>query len=210
MGEVGCPSNKKFNSMARPALTGELTAEEFAHYYWLKAELIRFCSAHSIPQSGSKQELTNRISYYLQHGKPPATPAKERKIRNGFNWDKDPLTLQTIITDQYKNSRRVREFFCDNIGQHFAFNVMFLQWMRENIGKTLSDAIEAWRKIEQQKKNRQVPNEIAPQFQYNRYMQDFLADNPGLSPKEARHCWNIKRELPGPHKYQKSDLQLLG
>lgn len=195
--------------MSRPALTTELTAEEFAQYYWLKAELIGFCSAQSIPQAGSKQEITTRIAYFLQNGYPPTSTPRKRKIIKGFNWDKDPLTLQTIITDRYKNNQRVRDFFREVIGPHFSFNVVFLQWMKDNRGKTLSDAVEAWNTIQLKKKKGEVPDKIAPQFQYNQYMRDFLHDNPGLTPKDARRCWNSKRYNPGPHKYQQSDLQFL-
>jgi hypothetical protein len=206
---VGLPSSKKFNSMARPALTTQLKAEEFVQFYWLKAELIRFCSAHSIPQAGSKQDITTRIAFFLQNGYPPATIPRKGKMSKGFNWDKDPLTLQTIITDRYKNSQRVRDFFKECIGPHFSFNVVFLQWMKDNTGRTLSDAVEAWIEIHHQKKSGQTPGKIAPQFQYNQYMRDFLADNPRLTPNDARHCWNMKREQAGPHKYKRSDLVFL-
>jgi hypothetical protein len=81
--------------------------------------------------------------------------------------------------------------------------------MKDNAGKTLSDAVEAWIQIHHQKKSGQTPGKIAPQFQYNQYMRDFLADNPSRTPADARHCWNKKKQFKAPHRYEPGDLTFL-
>jgi len=48
--------------------------------------------------------------------------------------------------------------------------------------------------------------EIAPQFEYNTYIRDFLKDNPNKSKKEAIENWKIKRAKRGNNKYSKQDL----
>ncbi len=53
----------------RPPLTKFISLEDFQNYYWLKAELQTFCREHGLPASGSKIEITERISHYLHTGK---------------------------------------------------------------------------------------------------------------------------------------------
>ncbi len=53
----------------RPTLTKSISLEDFQNYYWLKAELQTFCRENGLPASGSKIEITERISHYLTTGK---------------------------------------------------------------------------------------------------------------------------------------------
>lgn len=54
-----------------------------------------------------------------------------------------------------------------------------------------------------------LTKEIAPQFEYNTYIRDFLADNPEASRTDAIKCWNIKRNLPGSKNYNNNDLTFI-
>jgi hypothetical protein len=49
----------------RPTLTLGLKRQDFLEYYYLKEELVKFCHDNGLPASGGKQELTERIAYYL-------------------------------------------------------------------------------------------------------------------------------------------------
>ena len=62
----------------RPPLTKFISLEDFQNYYWLKAELQTFCREHGLPASGSKIEITERISHYLHTGKILKTTLFER------------------------------------------------------------------------------------------------------------------------------------
>ena len=46
-----------------------ISLTDFQNYYWLQAELQTFCREHGLPASGSKIEITERISHYLTTGK---------------------------------------------------------------------------------------------------------------------------------------------
>ena len=80
---------------------------------------------------------------------------RQRAIKNGktskptskFDWHYEKLTLNTVITDNYKTRENVRAFFTEQIGKQFKFNVKFRDWMKSNIGKTLKDAVNQFRKI---------------------------------------------------------------
>lgn len=193
--------------MLRPELNERLSPTDFKDHYWLKQELIAFCRLKGINTSGGKLEIASRVFQYLENGIVIKSVASLRK-RTNFNWQASPLSLSTIITDNYQNTAQVRTFFEAQIGPHFRLNVTFLAWMRNNIGKTLADAVAQWHLIIKQKKEQVQPNEIAPQFEYNRYIRDFLADNRDRSIKDAIHFWKLKRNQIGEKRYHKKDLEL--
>jgi len=205
LGKMGIMSEQQ-----RPDINQIQSGNELRRWYWLKSELVDYCREHKIPYGGGKFELVDRIAYYLDTGEIKRQSSK--KTTSKFNWAKETLTLETIITDSYKNNRNVREFMQQYLGQSFSFNMTFMNWMRDNTGKTLADAIEFWRGVEIQKSEGRFEQEIPDHNQYNQYMRDFFADNPKLTIKEARQCWDYKRQLPsdsGRHIYEPDDLASL-
>ncbi len=193
--------------MRRPVLCDQLSVNDFKKFYWLKKELITFCKTKGINQTGGKVEIAERIISFLQDGEIAKSSPKAKKTST-FDWHQSPLNLDTLITDNYKNTRNVRTFFIKKIGPHFRLNVPFIEWMRVNVGKTMQDAIAEWHRIRDIEKSENHKREIAPQFEYNTYVRDFLADNPGRSMKDAIHFWKLKRSIAGRRAYSKTDLQL--
>ena len=117
------------------------------------------------------------------------------------------LTEDTVIEPNIVCSEKHRAFFNEKIGKSFSFNVPFQKWLKANAGKTYGDAIQAYYRILEEKKQRKT--EIGRQFEYNTYIRDFFADNPGKSLHDAIVCWNYKKSLPGHHRYEQSDLHAL-
>lgn len=194
--------------MDRPALNKDILITDFKEFYWLKEELVAFCKKIGISTSGSKIDLTNKIQEYLSTGTIPLNLKHTKLTTSKFDWNKEPLTILTVITDNYKNTENVRAFFTNQIGANFSFNVKFMNWMKNNIGKSLNDAIEEWKQLDEIKKGKNYKTEIEPQFEYNRYMRAFLSDNPNLSSKDAIRFWKIKRAKRGTNEYERSDLKL--
>ena len=186
----------------RPELSKELDAATFRSFYYLKHELADFCKENGLPTSGSKIELTYRIAYFLDTGG-VLKPAAERKTAVNIG----TLTEDTVIEPNIVCSEKHRAFFSEEIGKSFSFNVSFQKWLKANAGKTYGDAIRAYYRILEEKKQRKT--EIGRQFEYNTYIRDFFADNPGMSLRDAIVCWNYKKDLPGHHRYEKSDLGAL-
>lgn len=193
----------------RPPIQHISTASEFRNWYWLKAELIDYCKVLGIPYSGNKAELTDRIATAIetddlyQISKP-----KRQKSISKFNWKTEELTLDTIITDNYSNSQNMRHFMQKYADPKFKFYIDFMTWMKENVGKTLRDAIAAHQTFELRKKDPNFKSTIPPSNQYNRYMRDFFADNPDQTIVNARKCWAWKRSIPGNNLYEKTDLKM--
>jgi hypothetical protein len=195
----------------RPDLINIGSGTEFKQWYWLKEELVVMCKELQVSYSGSKADLTNRIADFIDFGlkrKLDSNKVRGKKKVSKFNWARSSLNLKTVITDSYTNGPNTRAFFKIQCGKEFSFTIPFMDWMRENVGRTLEDAVMEWRKQYQERKDPNFKSVIPPSNQYNKYIRDFFDDNPGKSIREARHYWMLKRSLPGKHIYEKSDFDL--
>ncbi len=196
--------------MNRPKLDKHISIKDFKDFYWLKEELMQFCRENGINTSAGKIELTNKICHFIVSDEIISNSNdKKTATLSNFDWNVENLDDSTIITDNYKNTENVREFFKQAIGDHFKFNVAFMDWMKANHGKTLREAVDKWIEIADLKKDKNYKTEIAPQFEYNTYFRDFLTDNPNLSTKDAMKSWRMKRDKRGDRKYCKDDLLFL-
>ena len=184
----------------RPDLDMKLDSKTFKEYYYLKEELIAFCRKNDLQTTGSKLELTERITEFLDTGKRTykAHTTKRNAVIN-------EITLDTIIEENFVCSEKHRAFYKEHIGNSFSFNVAFQKWLKSNAGKTYQNSIEAYYQIlEDKKKNKTT---IDKQFEYNTYIRDFFADNKDKSLEQAIKCWKYKKRLKGHNKYEKEDLE---
>lgn len=188
----------------RPALTKNISLENFRDYYWLKAELSAFCRNNKISPTGSKKDLQKRIEHYLKTGIKLGNNKKNSTLKNHSKSD-DPISLEKQIPANYKNDKFHRKFFKSVIGERFKFNVPFMEWIKSSPGKTYKEAVNEWLRIESEKKSGKK-YKIASQFEYNQYTRDFFRDNPSKSRKDAITYWKYKKCLPGSNKYEFSDL----
>ena len=183
----------------RPELSRDISAEVFRNYYYLKEELVKFCRKYDLQTTGSKQELTDRIAYFLETGEKKKSSSKRIQAESIGE-----ITENTLIEANIVCSEKHRAFFKERIGKTFSFNVAFQKWLKSNAGKTYADAIQAYYAIlEEKKKSKTV---IDKQFEYNTYIRDFFADNNGMSLENAIKCWKYKKSLKGHNRYEKTDL----
>ena len=150
--------------MDRPNLDKNISLTDLKDFYWLNEELVDFCKQVGSKTNGSKIELTNKIEKYLTTGEIASSTQKTIRKKLNFDWNSEHLTKETIITDNYKNTENVRDFFTREIGTNFSFNVKFMAWLKENAGKILDDAITKWKELKDLKKDKNYQSEIAPQF----------------------------------------------
>ena len=187
----------------RPTLTKQLNAKTFQEFYYLKDELVAFCKANKLPTSGGKIDITNRIAHYLETGEIHST-----KITSKKNTSPDTILETTLIEPNFVCSEKHRAFFKEKIGKGFSFNVVFQKWLKNNTGKTYTDAIDAYYLILEEKKKDKTT--IDKQFEYNTYIRDFFKHNKGLPLSDAIKCWKYKKSISGHNRYEKSDLKALG
>ena len=199
------------NTNTRPQLTKDLKSEDFKEYYFLKEELKDFCKKEGLKVSGSKNQLEERIIYYLDTGK---SLDNSRSIENKNNYSKsnsnkattyEEITLDSILGENFKCSEDKREFFEKEIGKGFKFKVKFQKWLKVNPDKTYQDAINAYYELQNSKEK----TKIDKQFQYNQYIRDFFDDNDDKTLNDAIKCWKYKKSIKGHNKYEKSDLEIL-
>ncbi|WP_420860882.1 DUF6434 domain-containing protein [Algirhabdus cladophorae] len=196
---------------ARPAIETLTTGDDLRQWYWLKAELVDYAKILGVKTTDGKFTILERICHTLDTGETVWPGDIRTKPKSKLDWHSADLTPETVITDSYKNSQNARRFFKSQLGDGFKFNIAFMKWMKDNTGKTLADAVEAFKEQQAATKDPNYQSEIAHHNQFNQYTRDFLADNPELGLKEVRHYWALKRQLPSPngrHVYAPSDLEL--
>jgi len=194
--------------MDRPLIVDISDPADFRDWYWLKAEMVRFARLHNLPIAGNKADLRERILHYLENGTIARSPKPARAI-NSAHWSKAELFPQTVITEDISFGPNVRGFFKAKIGKTFSCTSEFMDWVKQNPGQTLADAVNYWRYLEARKKDPGFKREIAPENQYNRYVRAFFLDNPDATMKAARACWLAKSRRPGKPVYEPSDLSLI-
>ncbi len=94
-------------------------------------ELRKVCVMLSLPESGKKQELITRITFYMQTGiirklaqVPSASLAK--------NYPKQDLTPNALMLyGGYKNDLMNRNFFKNLIGPHFHYTAYGIDWLND-------------------------------------------------------------------------------
>ncbi len=200
-------------SETRPEIETVTNSGELRRWYWTKDELLTECRRLELRVSGGKFRLLDRIAHFHDTGERAFPGDKKAKATSKFDWHSADLTLETVITDSYKNSQNVRRFFKAHVGDHFKFNIASMAWMKSNVGRTLADAVEAIKALEEEASKPGFQSKIAAHNQFNQYTRDFLADNPEMGMKDVRHFWALKRALPsedGRHRYDPSDLTLTG
>jgi len=188
----------------RPNLNKEISIEDFKDFYWLKSELMKFCRESGISSGDGKIEIANRISEYLETGKitKKATTRKPKLPKAT-----QPITKKTVLGIEYRTYKEKKEFLKSVIGNRFHFTIHLLNYFKEKSGeKTYGDLIKEWYKEQELKKDPNFAKEIAPQFEYNTYIRDFMKDNPNKTRNDAIKYWKIKKFKPGNNKYSKTDL----
>ncbi len=81
-----------------------------------------------------------------------------------------------------------------------------MNWMKRATGKNLGDAVNKWLEIKKETSKANSKKIIAPQFEYNTYIRDFMEGNPNKTLQDAIKCWKIKKANPGDNKYAQTDL----
>jgi len=132
----------------RPELNKKPDAATFRSFYYLKRELIDFCKENGLPASGSKAELTDRITYFLNTGK-----VRESSVNRKAAVMIGTLTEDTVIESNIVCSEKHSAFFCKKIGKSFYFNngiaLLLPEWaVRGGFGVLLLvNGIAFWKRV---------------------------------------------------------------
>jgi hypothetical protein len=103
------------------------TKEGLYNKYLLKNDLINLCKKYGLPINGSKENLLHYLSNFIEN-----KPVDKIKSRPKTVYSDYVPSLEKIIDKNYSNNEIHRAFFKNVIGEHFKFNVQFMNWMEEN------------------------------------------------------------------------------
>ncbi|MEM6366615.1 MAG: DUF6434 domain-containing protein, partial [Planctomycetota bacterium] len=173
--------------MNRPSIASIQSSIELKRWYFLKHELVAHAKSLGLSTRGNKPELIQRIGVYLDSGE-VIGPTKRASISQ-FDWARDNLTPETVITDSYRNTRNVRHFMVRHASERFKFTNEFMAWMRSNLGKTLGDAVNFWIELDRKKREEGYQEMPLPQNQFNRFTREISQSVPGISAQQIRKIW---------------------
>ena len=63
-----------------------------------------------------------------------------------FDWHSDPITRDTLVTTDYRNTQNVRRFLKSQCGNQFKFDRPFMQWIKDGTEKTMGDVADEWKR----------------------------------------------------------------
>lgn len=135
--------------------------------------------------------------------------AMKKRPTSSFNWPKEELSPNTILTDSVTFGPNFRGYMKRRIGKKFVCHRDFMDWVQSNPGKSLLEAEEAWRRLEDRKKDPEFKRSIARQNMMAQYVRDFLEASPELTFKDAVKAWARKKTMPmkqGRVLFEKSDI----
>lgn len=185
----------------RPTPTANMHAAAFERWYWPVELLKVFCDLLGLPKAGTKAELRARVATALKHPGQEVKVPSRRRASGSFNWAKETLSRDTIITETISFGPNVRSFFTAQIGSSFVCHSDFMDWVRGNPGACFGDAISAWHSLEERKTDPSFRREIAICNNYLQYLRDARDLTPGLSERNAKKCWDYKSVRPARNGY---------
>ena len=191
----------------RPPLTPDTSVDHFRDYYWYLDELVEFCRSHGLSTRGPKLDLVGRIESFLDTGTVEAAPPRRRTGRTPPPRE-GPLTLSTPVTERFQCDAETRAFFKSVIGDHFHFTAHLPRFRREALkdGRSLTygDLVQEWLDDRERRKDPDYEPYIAPTWEYNRFVRDYMKDKTRNADKgipDAAKAWNAIRTHKGPRTY---------
>ena len=103
----------------------------------------------------------------------------------------EQFSHSTIIGRGWRCTTALRVFFSAEFGTGFRFNGALRDFIHSGAGRTLGEAVVAYRTS-----RAQSTTEIAPQFEYNRHMRAFFEAYPAATREQARAAWWARRNRP--------------
>ncbi len=186
----------------RPKLDKSINICDFSDFYWMKAELQEFCRKMGLSTYGGKIEITERIKIFLKTGNRVTAPPIVNKSKLA-NENYGSLSLNTIVKENFRFTREIRNFFETEAGNQFHFSVTLQRFIKENPGITFQQIINEWNR-QREKGETGGKKKIDPQFEYNQFTRDYFTDSKNVS-KTRKDCilaWKEIRSKRGERKYK--------
>jgi len=172
---------REFDYMNRPSFNNKMNSDTFNSYYWYKEELEQICRRYKLPNYGTKAELTDYITQYLE-GIPVNNIKSVRKIRRNStsNLKANQITLETkLLNEGFSLNNEARKFFCRHFEvEKFSFRKPMGVMMREveknaDTEATVADLLASLN----DDKKKYTDNAEEKTYQWNNFVRDFRNDS---------------------------------
>lgn len=168
---------------ARPALSLDLTPDEFDCWYWTVRELRTFLGAVGAPQAGVKATLVARVRLVLAGVRPGDEAWTDgskgaNKVRLA-----GPFSRRTTFSGGVVLTRELREWFATEVGGGFRANAALRDFLASGGDRTLGEAVDTY--VAGQGERRAV----GKQFEWNRFAADYVRAHPDSTAEELRAAW---------------------
>ncbi len=159
-------------------------------------ELKTLCDSLSIPNSGKKLNLINRILHFVKTG----LIINERQIPKICYAKNDPILKLTpktlILKGQYKNDLKTRIFFKNLIGEHFHFTAFGIDWINkrwlDGNPPTYSEFAVMWQQEYQKRKI--LGSKPKEEWAYIDFVQKLIQKKPSITRIEIIKEWQDERK----------------
>ena len=175
----------------RPPVETITSEDELRRWYWLRSDLVQLARTLRVSTAGSKPELTERLADVLA-GRRRATPA-ERTSRAAAPPLPDSLDGTTMLPPGQRCTQQLRAHLEAVIGPGFRFDGPMRAFISTG-GVTLDEVVAHWHATRDR-----GPDEIAPQFEYNRFTRAWRQAHPHGDREALLAAWWAHRDAPRPH-----------
>lgn len=176
-------------------LKSDLNILKDSLFYLKVTELKSACLQLNLPTTGKKGDLVQRIIIFLEEGKilnlkslPEISKAKAKQ-----DYPLKPNTL--ILSGNYKNDLKTRQFFKKLIGDHFHFTAFGQDWIKEQWMKgkppTYAEFAKYWQNEYLKRKSKKA--QPKQEWAYISFIQRYLEKNPNASKTEITREWEMAR-----------------
>jgi hypothetical protein len=171
--------------MHRPVFSPDITPDEFERWYWLKSELIDACRLLELSTTGSKLELSARISAKLTGRTAPIATKLRRSAKMPTQF-----TLDTVIQEGWRCTPLLGRFLREHVGRGFRFNVAVREFVHIRVGEPVSAIIDCNRESVAPGAPR-LP--LPPQLEYDHHMREYASTHPRAPRAELLDAWKALR-----------------
>lgn len=189
-----------------PTLDRKLSADVFRQHYYDKQELRDFCRQNLIPTSGLKEDLNQRIEYFLRTGQVMAVAPPVKSSRSD---SETGLSLDKIVVN-YKSDPITRNFLASNIPGFTGFGALVQKQIKQRLANhetfTYGDVVEMQKAFMRDKANARATGQATKvahdSCQLNQFSIDYSHD-PAPKLHTMNEAWMLVRNSAGAKTYQR-------
>lgn len=167
-------------------------------------ELRTVCAMLSLPESGKKTQLIQRILVFIQTGTILRVP-KFPVTSLANNHPQQTLSPNALMLyGNYKNDTKTRNFFKHLIGPHFHYTAYGIDWLNDRWLEGKPPTYQEFANFWIQETHRRSEEKAQPkeEWAYINFVQDYIAKQPTVSKMDLLNAWKKEQAINVQKVYQ--------